>query len=70
MTTIEKLRRDIKKSGYSYNEVKIYNVNGSGKELDGILVRAVWGIRNRNALKIASVEGIFEGNESMSYWNF
>ena len=33
-------------------------------ELDGILVRAVWGIRNRNALKIASVEGIFEGNQS------
>lgn len=40
-------------------------VKGMGEiELDGILVRAVWGIRNRNALKIASVEGIFEGNQS------
>lgn len=39
-------------------------VKGVGEiGLDCALVRAVWGVRNRNSLKIASEEGIFERNE-------
>ena len=32
--------------------------------LHDVLARAVWGVRNRNPLKVASVGGIFERNHS------